>query len=247
VEANHVVGRFDRGSYVTTAGYDIRVTERCLREDLGVDPARPLEAASKVEIIKAVCHKHELDPSSPGTVGPAAGKRTLGVLRQGEDHRGAVWYESDDSVLWLCAYSIHRSGDPDDAFPYFDELRAGGRIYPTAADRENLNRDRAKRLVDDIPAEARRLRAAATELAGSAAIGRLGAVRVRVVVIEADGLREVHVAVAMNTADLDQWLAILRAVCPEIDDFNEWRYEPALPTGPLDTSLGEIAYSCLLP
>jgi hypothetical protein len=241
------LGEFDRGSYVADGGYDIRVSERCLREDLGSDPGKPLERLAKHEIIKALCGKHEVDPTPPDTVGPTAGNMTLGVLRYGDDHRGATWIDTSNNALWLCAYGLHHSGQPNDAFPYFDELRAAGRIYPTNADREALLRDRALRLVDAIPEQAQQFVELARSQPGVEISRQLGPLRVRVMVTEADGIFELHVAIAMRDADPNLLTLALVGLCPEPDEFGAWREVGVMPSGPLDPVMVELGYSCLLP
>lgn len=241
------MGAFDRGSYVADGGYDLRVTERCLGEDLGTDPSAPLSELAKHEIIRALCHKHEHDPTPPDTVGPTAGDLTLGVLRYGDDHRGSTWFDRANNALWLCAYRRHRSGEPDDAFPYFDDLRTHGRMYPTDPDRERLLRDRAARLVDAVPDEAQRLVAEASSRPGVEIHGQLGPLRVRLVVVEVDALRELHVGLAMRAADPDLLMLAMVGLCPNPDELGAWRTEMSLPTGPLDPEDVELGFSCLLP
>ena len=123
------MGTFDRGSYLAIAGCDIRVTSRCLAEDLGRDDASPLEGLAGLPIIRGLCGKHDRDPSFVDTVGPAAGARTLGTLQYGNGHRGAVWLDRPNNGFWLCAHRLHRSGTADDAFPFFMSLLALDQLY----------------------------------------------------------------------------------------------------------------------
>jgi hypothetical protein len=242
------LGSFHRGSYVADGDYDVRVTERCRREDLGVDPDQPLEGLAEHEIVKALCHKHEHDPTPPDTVGPVAGELSLGVLRYGHDHRGATWFDRpNEAALWLCAYRFHRSGQDDDAFPYFEELRDADRIYPTNADRVRLFHDPAVRLVDAIPTDAERLVQEASARAGTEVRGKLGPLAVRLVVTEVDELRELHAAISMRGSDPDLLTLALVGLCPEPDELGDWRPVAELPTGPLDPVSVELGYSCLLP
>jgi hypothetical protein len=239
------LGRFHRGAYIADGGYEHRVTARCLEEDLGAPEEGELESLSGHEIIRALRHKHERDPTPTDTVGPAAGAMTLGVLRYGNDHRGATWFDSRAGVLWLCAYRVHRSGMPDDAFPYFDGLRRARRIFPTDADRERALRDQAIRLVESIPEEAQRLVGEAATRQGEECAGMLGPVPVCLVVIEIEGIRELHIAVDIRRADPNMLAAVLVGLCPNPDEFGAWRPTTALPTRPLDRTC-EIGYSCLL-
>ena len=240
------MSQFDRGSFLADAGYDIRVTARCLRADMHTEPATPLELLGGVPIIRGLCGKHSSDPSFVDTVGPAAGARTLGVLQYGEHHRGAVWHDVPNNAFWLCAYRKHRSGAPDDAFPYFISLLEDGDIYPDDADRVRLYSDRAERLIDALPADADRLRERALAEPGREIGGKLGPVAVHVVVVEVLGVRELWVAVKMLPFDHRLLQAVLMALGPSDRVWDDWRPENSLPTGGIDPSKGEVAYSCLL-
>ncbi len=239
-------GEVREGSNLAAAGYDIRVTRRCRVEDLEQEAEGPLESIAGHEIIRALVNKHDATPETTHTVGPSAGDRTLGVLRYGDDHRGAIWLDRANNALWLCAYGLHRSGEPDDSFAYFDELIADGRIYPSGQDRNWLCRDRAKRMVDAIPVEANRFREMIEVAPGTELTRSIGGVRVRAVLVEVSGIRELHVAVSMRGGNINLVLAILAALRPSGEELGDWRPEGALPTSALDGRHIEIAYSCLL-
>lgn len=120
-------------------------------------------------------------------------------------------------------------------------------MYPTDADRERLLRDRAARLVDAIPDGAQRLVAEASSRPGVEIHGQLGPLRVRLIVVEVDALRELHVALAMRAADPDLLMLALVGLCPNPGELGAWRTEMSLPTGPLDPEAVELGFSCLLP
>ena len=170
----------------------------------------------------------------------------MGVLRYGDDHRGATWLDRPNNALWLCAYRLHRSGEPDDSFAYFDLLINEGRIYPTESDRVWLIRDRAERLVEAIPQEADRFRNQLEAAPGTELVGSIGGVPLRGVVVEILGIRELHVAISMRGANVNLMLAILAALRPLGGELGDWRPELELPTSGLDERQVEIAYSCLL-
>lgn len=242
-------GRPDRGSYLGGGEFELRVTGRCLEEDLQDAPLAPFADLLRHPIVSALRSKHSTDPTTTRTVGPAAGDDTLGRLGYGEDHRGAIWFDREHGVLWLCAaHGKHRSGAVDDAFPYFDKLIAERRIYPTADDYEALNRDRAARLIDAIPSDAQELVARARSAPGVELTGSVGPVRVRLVVERVEGVAdELFLAVSMRHGD-DAWLAaVLVAFRPDTDDFGAWRNESRLPTTELDGREPELGYSTVLP
>lgn len=240
------LGTFNRGSWLAQAGYDVRVTERCRAEDLGQPMQGPLEEIARHEIVRALCNKHDTTPATADTVGPEAGGLTLGTLRYGHDHRGAIWLDQPNNALWLCAYRHHRSGAPDDSFAFFSELIAEERMYPTDADRIWLFNDRAERLVEAIPEDARLLVEAAAAAPGNEVIGVIGGIRVRAVIVEVLGIRELHAGISMRSGDPTFLVAILAALRPSITEFGDWRPESALPTGDLDGTYREVGYSCLL-
>ncbi|HYK95427.1 MAG TPA: hypothetical protein VE011_06135 [Candidatus Dormibacteraeota bacterium] len=246
MEVRGGLGDFNRRSFVAAAGYDIRVTARCMVEDLAADPTGQLEDIAKHPIIRGLCGKHDLDPSFVDSVGPAAGEETLGVLQFGDDHRGAVWHDKRNNAFWLCAYRWHRSGTPDDAFPYFERLLADDRIYPDDLDRIMLYRDRAERLIDAIPQDGGRLRMSALASPSREISGSIGPFPARVVVVEVDGLHELYVALKIVPFDVNQLDAVLLALCPSADVWQAWRPVVELPTGRVDVARGELAYSCLL-
>lgn len=242
-------GRPDRGSFLGGGNFELRVTGRCLTEDLGEDEATLFADLVGHSIVAAFRNKHHTDPATTRTVGPAAGERTLGRLGYGDDNRGAIWFDHEHGVLWLCAaHSRHRSGEPEDAFPYFDELIGADRIYPTVDDYEALERDRAARLVEAIPGHAQALLERARAAPGIEVTGQVGPVRVRLTVVRVvDVADELFVAVSMRHGD-DAWLAaVLFGFRPDTDDFDVWRNETALPTGDLDRREPELGYSTVLP
>ena len=242
-------GRPDRGSFLGAADYELRVTARCCTEDLHEAEATTFADLVGQPIVAAFRNKHHADPTTTRTVGPAAGARTLGRLGTGDDYRGAIWFDREHDVLWLCAaHGRHRSGQTDDAFPYFDDLIGADRIYPTPGDYEALEQDRAARLVDAIPDDAQALLERARTTLGVELSGQVGPVRVRLVVVRVEEVAdELFVAVSMRHGD-DLWLAaVLVGFRPDTDDFDVWRNEMALPTGALDRQEPELGFSTVLP
>jgi hypothetical protein len=142
-----------RGSCLCSA-YELRITERCLVDDLGLSADGSFEEALAHPIVQAFVDKRQSDPDSGKTVGPAAGRRTLRHLGRGDDHRGSTWFDRKNGVVWLTAYGFHRSGDPEDAFQKFDQLIAADAMRPTTQDYRRLGRDRAGRFVELAPMQA---------------------------------------------------------------------------------------------
>jgi hypothetical protein len=234
--------RFHRGTLLCEQ-HELRVTARCLREDLGerdVDGLE-LERAQRHEIVRAFCRKRSDSPTGTGSVGPAAGERTLHPLRQGHDHRGATWFDREERVVWLCACGSHRSGEADDAFQHFAALIQNGLIYPEAEDYERLNDERAERFAALAPSELAELLTAAEARAGEevrAVIGGIEELGIVVVVVET--LDELFVACSRAAlADPTRVTIILGALCPD-RAWEEWDSVKEIPTRTLP--LDEIGF-----
>lgn len=136
-----------------------RVTRRCLTEDLGL-PAESLdwtmdELASASEVIAAF-RERRAEVGSPGqepirTLLPEVVAFSLHVGRQ----RGATWQHREAGVIWLLAVGYHREGHRDDAYAYFERLKAAGRLLPDRDDLLAFVRSQAptlaRSLLNDVP------------------------------------------------------------------------------------------------
>jgi len=131
--------------------WELRVTRRCLSEDLGCAPDIPFSDVLGREIIKAFVKDREAQPYGTRQVAPLTCNKEVWRLGYGNDHRGATWHDAEHRVIWLLAYhGQHRSGDADDAFPYFKALDGEGRLFPEASDYEALRKDRDRRFVETV-------------------------------------------------------------------------------------------------
>lgn len=130
--------------------WELRLTRRCLEEDLGRSPETNLEDLLGVEIVKAFIARRRERHDNTREVAPLTSGRTVWRLSRGHDHRGATWYDPDEKVVWLLAYGRHRSGEPDDAFPYFKQLDSEDRLFPTLDDYTALENDRGRRFVEHV-------------------------------------------------------------------------------------------------
>lgn len=148
-----LVGKTHRGSFLC-AQWELRVTERCLTDDLGQDPDADFERYRNLEIIRAFTDKRFERTENTRQVAPLTCGRTVWVLARGHDHRGGTWFDEDERVVWLLAYGRHRSGHEYDFFPYCKDLDARGLLLPTARDYERLVRDRDQRFAWSIAIEA---------------------------------------------------------------------------------------------
>ena len=122
-----------RGSYLGPP-YELRVTERCRAEDLGVNASGHFSDLLHIQIVKGFVSKRFDHPDDVRQVSPLTSGATIYRLSQGERERGATWHDEANGVVWLCACRFHTSGAADDAFPYFKELDRNGRLLPTVKD-----------------------------------------------------------------------------------------------------------------
>ncbi|MEJ7791962.1 MAG: hypothetical protein WKF65_08335 [Gaiellaceae bacterium] len=210
-----LAGRYHRSSLRCDA-YELRITQRCLCDELGAAGGSPLEGLDRYEIVRAFVGDRAATPVGTRRVGRGRTDRPLWRLGFGHDHRGATWHEEDLGVVWLCAYARHRSGEDDDAFPYFNRLIDADLIYPTEDDYTLLEEERAARFIDLARADAAALLAEArlqpgVEIRG--VIGREHEVGVIVVTVELVG-DELFVAFPARAFPV-QGVPLLVAFAPE--------------------------------
>jgi hypothetical protein len=112
-----------------------RVTRRCLTDDLGL-PAESVDLAidelATANDVIAAFRDRRAEMGSPGqepirSLLPEVVAFSLHVGRQ----RGATWHHRDAGVIWLLAVGYHREGHVDDAYAYFERLKAAGRLSLT--------------------------------------------------------------------------------------------------------------------
>jgi hypothetical protein len=168
----------------------------------------------------------------------------IGRARNLGGGRHATWHDEANDVVWLLAYAQHEFEDRGDAFPFFKELDADGRLWPTEADYQSLFRDRAQRFATVVGAEAADLLAAARAEPGVEQRGVLGdrlGVGVSVEVVET--LEEIYLAVQMRGLAPEDWPIVLAAFFPgqAADDIEDAKRMPHR-----DLEPGEIAVRCLV-
>jgi hypothetical protein len=191
-------------------------------------------------MVQAFDSQRAANPVGAKTVGPFAGQKTVYHLGRGHDHRGATWHDAIDKVVWLCAYRRHRSGEADDAFPYFHSLIAAGRIYPTEEDYELLIQQRSERFVDTLYDDAQALLARARANPGAEEVGVLGGEEATGVLVEVvETLEETYVAFSVSHMDDARLVLILEAFYPDAA-FSNWEFVAQFPARPLRENDGEI-------
>ena len=241
---NSPILRLHRGSCICDR-YDLRITKRCLVSDLGFESSTTYADARSHQIVRAFESQRAADPVGTRTVGPAAGELTIYRLGQGNDHRGATWHDQAERVVWLCAYALHRSGEDDDAFPYFHELIRAGSLRPTADDYAALFDDRGRRFTETLYQDAQELLARARSSPGAEQVGVLGGEETTAVVVDVvDTLQETYVAFSVARMDTTRLVMILGAFDPGAA-FSDWDLVETFPTRALRFDSGEICYRIL--
>lgn len=128
--------------YKTAGGYELRVTNRCLTENLAFredETSAPLAALAKRNTLGGGFLRTFLDkrsvspePSNEDVLnGLADGSPAMYPLRRGDQQRGVTWFDVKNQVVWLVAsHHAHKSGAATDSYRYFRGL-ARAELLPT--------------------------------------------------------------------------------------------------------------------
>ena len=203
----------------------------------------PFDDLKKHEIIKALIKRRRETPSDTKLVSPLPGGLDVYRLAYGDRHRGATWFDEDNRVVWLLAYGQHEFEGGGDAFPYFKDLHAGGRLLPDEADYKALFDDRASRFAGVARHDAVHLLQAARADPGTEQRGLIGGeVGVGVAVEVVETLAETYLAIKLHGLNTETLPILLAAFFPK-QEFDELESTRELPTRPLDSD--EIGFRAL--
>jgi hypothetical protein len=169
---------------------------------------------------------------------------TIYTLRQGEDHRGATWFDPESRVVWLVAAGPHRSGATDDAFQHFKRLREEERIYPEEADFEDLSEDRGKEFVERAEVGVPKLLSEAQEMLGQELELQIGNEPLSCVVYVVETLEERYFAVS-GLIDPEE-VELLKVLFAPDSAREQWRFEQSLPTREPAYERAEVCYSIVI-
>src|ERR1700733_1387812 len=147
-----LVGRAAGGAYICEK-WELRVTARCLDEDLNASSAAEFEELRGLEIIKAFMGDRSASPVAGKELNPMSSGHEVFALGYGHAHRGATLYDEGNAVVWLLAYGRHRSGDDDDFYPWVKALDREGRLIPVHADYRRMLVERDRRFVEAVVVE----------------------------------------------------------------------------------------------
>lgn len=210
------------------AGYELRVTRRCLVEDLGFresDLAVELPALAEGRTDGAVFLRTFLDQRSkapePGDEGEleclAAGTPTMFPLRRGARQRGVTWFDERSGIVWLiAAHHSHRSGERNDSYVYFRGLRRE-QLLPERLDMVAVRTERADEAANAIWDDVPRLMAEADASRGAEVFGHVGRIPVSMVMTD-DLPPHLYVAVSQRWEEVgvhppEGWIIALLARC----------------------------------
>lgn len=119
----------------SSAGHELRVTRRCLIEDLGFRPEAvnvPLAELAQgrtegARLLRSFLDQrdHAPEPDDENELeGLAPDTPRLYPFRRGERQRGVTWYQRKDQIVWfVAAHHAHVSGAVTDSYVYFRSLR----------------------------------------------------------------------------------------------------------------------------
>lgn len=163
-----------------------RITRRCLVDDLGI-PRESVdrtieELASESEVIAAFYERR----AALGVAGQEPIRSLLPEVVAYSLHvgrnRGATWHHREPGVIWLLAVGYHREGATDDAYAYFERLKAAGQLLPDRDDMLAFVRAQAPTLARSLLTDVPPLVEVAREQPGTIQSGILGGrIRVRLV------------------------------------------------------------------
>ena len=210
---------------------ELRVTQRCLIEDLGGRKDSTLEDVSKHPIVRAFLRERRTKTTGTRQVGQLGSGKEIWVLTQAQRHRGGTWFEAQRDIVWLVAAGHHESGSKDDFFPYCRQLDKERRLAPAKDDYAALFLAQKERLAARILIDAPLLRKRARESEGEVSGQIGGKFGVKVAVEVADEIEEISVAFDLRTLEdpRSMW-AILAAL--EAD--GEWVPTDKMPSRPLE-------------
>jgi hypothetical protein len=231
------------GSAYLCSEYELRLTRRCLTEDLRASTTAPFDDLRKHEIIKALIKRRRDSPIDSKRVSPLPGDPQVYRLAYGDRRRGATWFDDGNRVVWLLAYAQHEFEGRGDAFPYFKSLHEADRLLPDEADYVALFKDRGSRFAGLAPSEAVLLLEAARAQPGVEQRGVIGGqVGVGVAVEIIETLTETYLAIQLQGLTPDMLPILLAAFFPT-HEFEELETTHQLPTRTLE--IGEIAFRTL--
>jgi hypothetical protein len=122
----------------------LRVTRRCLAEDLGLDADKYLSRdarayCAELDVLRTFVVKREGAPDSGDVIKDVKPAGKVKSLHIGRGRAATIWDPVED-VVWLLAYSeTHATHEKRDAYQFFMSLDARDELLPTGEDYEELD------------------------------------------------------------------------------------------------------------
>lgn len=221
-----------------TKGRRVRITIRCLTEDLG-EQLPPADVDLGNHDHPLMDKLRRLAPTSPEGQKRILAIKTPMVYRvRHSDWRGATWVDREHGVVWLLGAARRRQGSSDDAFDHFEGLWKTGKLLPTEDDLARDQLEEAVRFINSIANEAPELVEEAWRNPGQEVGARLGG-RLDVLVFSdrSGGIEELWVAVSRRDAAggfiEDRSMHIVFEVFGQAAGSDDWEERPDWPTGDL--------------
>ncbi|HEV3094019.1 MAG TPA: hypothetical protein VGY30_05835 [Solirubrobacteraceae bacterium] len=235
-----LIGKTAGGAYICK-DWELRVTARCLGEDLNASTDADFESVRGLEIVKAFIGTHTDSPVSTRQVSPLTCGHEVWVVGYGDDHRGGSLHDPEAEVIWLLAYRRHRSGAEDDFFPYCRELDRDGLLLPKQADYARMYRERDRRFAEAVIHEAPVILREARATAGEYRCTVGGELGVGLTVEVDDELEAGAMTVAFQANKLETFAQgqLLLAALHK----GPWEMTPRMPSRDLEP--GEVAYTII--
>jgi hypothetical protein len=224
------------------SGWELRITQRCLVEDLNASPEATFEEVRGLEIVRAFVRERTDRTKGNRQISPLTCGCEVWVIAHQHHHRGATWYDEHEDVVWLLAYGRHRSGEDDDFFPFCRALDAEDQLLPTVDDRELMLRERDRRFVEAVRVEAPVILAQARASPGEHQHLLGGDVNAGIAVeVDEDlGAEAITIAFRLDAIDWDYVPIMLAA-------FSDGDWQPIHRMPSRDLEAGEVAMTVTLP
>lgn len=234
-----LIGYAAGGAYFCE-GWELRITGRCLSEDLNAGAETDFDEVSGLEIVRALVRERRTSIEGTRDVNGLQCGHTAWVLAHGHDHRGATIYDSEEEVVWLVAYGRHRSGQDDDFFPYCRSLDADERLLPTPDDYERMHRERDYRFVEAVRLEGPEILRHARHNPGEHRHLLAGDISAGIAVEVVPGAAAITIAFQLDAVSWDRVPVLLAALWPG----GNWELIGRMPSRDLEP--GEIAHTVML-
>lgn len=235
--------RFYQGCCISPSGHELRITKRCIEDDLNGRMGVQFEdLVNRHEIVKAFHRERRNVTEGEHPFRHEGSEINLTILRHGHDWRGVTWFDRKEKVVWLCACARHRSGTTRDAYPRFKNLCVNNQIEPVDEDYATLISERNGRFSFFVKSDAPALLVKARAEPEIEMSQLIGLESVSILVVRVETLEEIFVVFSAKNL---MPVLVLQLLIPLVRDstFPDWKWRERLPTRELDRSKDEICLS----